>query len=162
MVNTMYQTSLKQFLGIFDLSMANSVKSPITGKRIQNIIDYLTLSSFKYTARGLYEIDKFMFTILTCFKIELQGGRIRNEEFQVFIKGGAALDLNAVEPKPKKWISDMTWLNLVELSKLPQFTQILSQVARNDKVSYLIKVHIYLWNIFYLKFSIENSPVTYI
>ena len=75
-----------------------------------------------------------MFTILSCLKIELQGGRIRNEEFQVFIKGGAALDLNAVEPKPKKWISDMTWLNLVELSKLPQFTQILNQVARNDKV----------------------------
>ena len=140
-VNTMYQTSLKQFLGIFDLSMANSQKSPITGKRIQNIIDYLTLSSYKYTARGLYEIDKFMFTILSCLKIELQGGRIRNEEFQVFIKGGAALDLNAVEPKPKKWISDMTWLNLVELSKIPQFTQILGQVARNDKVRIFSESH---------------------
>ncbi|XP_074645893.1 dynein axonemal heavy chain 5-like [Tubulanus polymorphus] len=132
-VNVMYQTALKQFLGLFDLSMARSQKSPITGKRIANIIAYLTECVFKYTARGLYEVDKFLFTLLMTLKIQLQAGNIRHDEFQVFIKGGAALDLNAVEPKPKKWIQDMTWLNLVELSKIGPFAQILSQVARNDK-----------------------------
>ncbi|XP_034335195.2 dynein axonemal heavy chain 5 isoform X1 [Magallana gigas] len=133
MVNCMYQTSLKQFLELFDLSMHNSQKSPITSKRINNIIEYLTFEVFRYTARGLYEVDKFLYTTLLTCKVELNQGKIRMEEFQTFIKGGAALDLNAVEPKPKKWISDITWLNLVELSKLGQFSQICGQVARNDK-----------------------------
>ncbi|ESO03023.1 hypothetical protein HELRODRAFT_80768, partial [Helobdella robusta] len=133
MVNEMYQTSLKQFLQLFDVSMLHSTKSPITHKRIQYIIDYLTYLTFSYTIRGLYEKDKFLFTLLLTLEIQLQSKAIHLEEFQCFIKGGAALDLNSVGPKPN-WITDMTWLNLVELSKLPQFTQILVQVHKNEKV----------------------------
>ncbi|KAJ8315371.1 LOW QUALITY PROTEIN: hypothetical protein KUTeg_007521 [Tegillarca granosa] len=95
MVNIMYQTSLKQFLEIFDLSMAKSQKSPITTKRINNIIEYLTYAVFAYTARGLYEEHKFLYVTLMTLKIEMAAGRIRSDEFQTFIKGGAALDLNA-------------------------------------------------------------------
>lgn len=43
------------------------------------------------------------------------------------------MDLNSVEPKPKKWILDITWLNLVQLNNLPQFSQLLDQITRNDK-----------------------------
>lgn len=41
LVNIMYQTSLRQFLGIFDSSMEKSTKSQITSNRILNIIEFM-------------------------------------------------------------------------------------------------------------------------
>ena len=105
-----------------------SDKSPIPSKRIKNVIDYLTYEVFRYSCRGLYETHKFLFTLLLPLKIGLQSRAIGYNEFQTFIKGGAALDLKTCPPKPAKWITDIIWLNLVELSKLHQFSQILDQV----------------------------------
>ncbi|XP_010020375.1 PREDICTED: dynein heavy chain 8, axonemal-like, partial [Nestor notabilis] len=133
MVNNMYQTSLAQFLKLFDQSMAKSGKSPVPQKRVSNIIEYLTFEIHSYSVRGLYKNHKFLFTLLMTLKIDLEREYVKTKEFHTFIKGGAALDLQACPPKPFHWILDMTWLNLVELSKLPQFAEILDQISSNEK-----------------------------
>ncbi|RKO94376.1 dynein heavy chain and region D6 of dynein motor-domain-containing protein [Blyttiomyces helicus] len=133
MVNVMYQTSLKQFLQLFDESMEKGAPSPIPSKRIQNIIEYCTFRAFSYVTRGLYEIHKILFVLLLALKIDISMMKVSHEEFRCFIKGGAALDINAVVKKPFNWIPDMTWLNLVALSKMPGFNDVLNQVGKNEK-----------------------------
>ncbi|XP_055861319.1 dynein axonemal heavy chain 8-like isoform X4 [Biomphalaria glabrata] len=133
MVNRMYSISLTQFLVLFDNSMHRSKPHPQTQKRILNIIEYLTYEVWTYTSRSLYNQDRLLFTLLLAIKIDMAKGNVKMQEFQIFIKGGAALDLNAVTPKPVRWITDMTWLNLVMLSSLSAFSNILTQVSNNDK-----------------------------
>ncbi|KAK7880394.1 hypothetical protein WMY93_032963 [Mugilogobius chulae] len=132
-VNVMYQTSLRQFLGLFHSSMKKSARSPVTAKRISNIIGFLTHHVFCYTCRGLYEEHKLLFTLLLALKIDLQDKLISQQEVLTFVKGGASLDLNSVEPKPKRWILDQTWLNLVQLSSLTPFSSILKQVSQGER-----------------------------
>jgi dynein heavy chain len=67
--------------------VSRSTKSPITQKRITNIIEYMTFEVYKYAVRGLYEEDKMTFTLLLALKIDIQDKKIRQEEFATLIKG---------------------------------------------------------------------------
>eukprot|EP01135_Chromosphaera_perkinsii_P010177 Nk52_evm43s2039 gene=Nk52_evmTU43s2039 len=149
LINPMYQTSLTQFLKLFDESMTLSDKSPVPSKRISNIIEYGTYSTFKYVGRGLYEEHKFLFTLQMALKIDLERKRVLPEEYEALIKGGAALDLNAVQKKPFAWLPDIAWLNLVAISKLPFFFDLLNQISRNEKG----------WKQWYDKDAPENAQI---
>ena len=96
-VNVMYQTSLKQFLVLFDISVTKSKATHVIEKRLANILDYLTKLIWKYTARGLYEKHKFLFTLLLALKIDMNSGHLSYTEFNLLLKGGASLDLNSVK-----------------------------------------------------------------
>ena len=132
-VNVMYQNSLKQFLTIFDNSITKSTKSSITSERIEIILSHLTYEVWAFTLRSLYERHKSLFTLMLSMKIDCYRGIISHAEFMAFIKGGASLDLNAVAPKPFKWILDITWLNLVEISKLKAFSEVLTKIEFSEK-----------------------------
>lgn len=65
-------------------------------------------------------------------KILASAGAIKISDVDIFLKGGGALDINSVRKKPKDWIPDGVWLNIVALSNLEAFRDIPDSVFRND------------------------------
>lgn len=117
----------------FLIHSKRSEKSPVNERRIRSIIEYLTYEMFKYKTRGLYASHKYTFALLMTLKIDLQRESISHSELQYLVKGGAALDLKAVQQKPCKWINDVVWLNLLALSALDRFGNIARDVAAAEK-----------------------------
>ncbi|CAG9462434.1 unnamed protein product [Pedinophyceae sp. YPF-701] len=133
-VNVMYQTSLKQFEELYDQSIEHSEKAAMPSKRIQNIIDFMTYHIYIYIQRGLFERHKLTFALMLTNKILVSAGAVKHRDVDIFIKGGGALDINAVRKKPKEWIPDSVWLNVVALSGMEAFSDIQDRVAGNDNL----------------------------
>ena len=132
-VNPMYQTSLAQFIGVFQQSMQEAEKAAIPAKRISNIVDDLTFRTFLYICRGYLEIHKKIYALLLALKLQLQAEVITHDHLSCLVKGGAALDINAVKKKPKEWIKDSDWLNIMQLSmSIPLFKELPDTIARNE------------------------------
>lgn len=134
LVNPMYQTSLKQFLVLFDKSVEKAEKALITAKRINNIIDTMSYTVYLYISRGLFEKHKLLFVLLLTCKVLLREGAIDGQQFGVLLKGGAALDINTVRKKPFSWLPDASWLNVVELANLQGFRELPDMIQRNENL----------------------------
>lgn len=132
-VNCMYQTSLAQFLELFIESMDRAEKATLASKRVNNIIETMTYFVFRYVNRGLYEADKLTFILLLTLKIKITAGHLRQSDLTLFLRGGAALDINSVKRKPFAWISNEAWLNVVELSQsLKFFSELPNEMSANE------------------------------
>jgi len=150
LVNPMYQTSLKQFLNLFDRAIDESEKVPIAAQRIRNISETATYSIFEYVSIGLFKRHKFLFVLLLACKILLRNDDMTPEAFSCLLKGGASLDIKSVEPKSIDWLSDQIWLNIIQLSSsVPVFENLPKLIQNRPK----------LWKIFYDEEKPEQSPV---
>ena len=149
--NPMYQISLDQFLGLFMASMDDAERASLASKRVANITRTMTYSTFRYVNRGLYECDKLTFLVITTLKILVTAGQLAGSDLGLLLRGGAALDINSVAPKPVKWMSDEAWLNVCEVSRTCHFfKELAAQIGSNGGA----------WQAWYEHVAPETLPVS--
>ncbi|NWH62016.1 DYH10 protein, partial [Geococcyx californianus] len=135
LVNIMYQYSLASFLEIFGLSLQKSMPSPVLQKRLKNIMNKLTFSTYNYGCLGLFEKHKLLFSFNMTVRIEQGDGRVPQEELEFFLKGNISLEKSA-RKKPYTWLPDQGWEDLIHLSELfpEKFESLPDDVEKNPDV----------------------------
>ena len=86
LVSWMYNTSLYQFLGLFDLSIDIAPKTQLLKDRVHNIITTLTYKVYKYIGNRLFEKDKTTFKLMALFKNMIEKGKLMLNDIQFFMK----------------------------------------------------------------------------
>ena len=149
-INVMYQTSLQQFLVLFLRSMTDSEPARLVAKRVASIIDFLTYCVYRYINRGLYEIHKLTFVLIITLKVLVVAGTIAQSDVGLYLRGGAALNIEKVKKKPFAWLSDEAWLNVIEVSaNIPFYKDLPDNITRNEVT----------WHEFYEDNTPERSDV---
>ncbi|CAL1543937.1 unnamed protein product, partial [Lymnaea stagnalis] len=85
-VNSMYQYSLASFLEVFVFSLKRSLPDTILRKRINNILEALTMNVYNYGCTGIFEREKLLFSFQITLKLEQQQKNVQQEELDFFIK----------------------------------------------------------------------------
>lgn len=136
LVNWMYNTSLQQFLGLFDWAIDNAPKAQLTKDRVNNITSELTRKVYRYINRGIFERDKVTFRLMMSLKILIKEGKLTSADVNILLKSGAGID---DRNKPFSWMDQKTWLNLKALSKHKFanehtffFKELPDRIARNE------------------------------
>lgn len=114
-INTSYQTSLAQFLTVFDAAIKHSERTAVKA-----VVERLTQSAFYTAARALFERDRPLFSLLCAIEVEDSSGRVGpgDREFLIHPSFGAAVK-TALQPsamseaasrtlskKPFDWLLD--------------------------------------------------------
>ena len=121
-VNCMYQTSLSQFMTLYERSvdLAGTELSSSSAARVAAISTHFTESLFDFIQRGLYERHKLVFAFMIASKIAVDAGEVSSIELETFLKLGTG-DLGsgvAARKKPDEWIPSTVWRNILLLADM--------------------------------------------
>jgi dynein heavy chain len=99
-IDPMYQYSLEYYAALFGRCIKEAEKSPNLATRLNNILDYATLTIYQNICRGLFEKDKLLFSSYVCFQVLRHSGHIHDLEWNLFMRGPGAFDRSKMPTNP--------------------------------------------------------------
>ena len=131
-VNHMYQYSLSWFINLFCNSIDLAEKSEEMVERLSNINDHVTWTLYQTVCRGLFEEDRFLFSLLLCVHLMKYQKKLTQEEFLAFL----SLPNRKEEfgENPLQFFKSDAWEKLNHLSKIyKEMESIVNDIQSNEE-----------------------------
>lgn len=85
-INPIYKFSLKSFMNVFRQAIAVAPASKSYEKRVLHLVDSITLQTYRYTLRGLFEADKLTFTSHLTLRIMIAAEQVAKDETDFLLR----------------------------------------------------------------------------
>ena len=127
----MYQYSLNWFINLFCNSIDLAEKSEEIEERLSHINDHVTWTLYQTVCRGLFEEDRFLFSLLLCVYIMKYKSKLTQDEVLAFVS--LPEDNMEVPANGLKSFDDDAWRKLVHLSNtFEEFSSLVDNVTNNE------------------------------
>ncbi len=96
-------------------------------QRLTNLRSHVTYLLYCNVCRSLFKKDKLLFSLLLAAGLARGQNEISDEEWKFLLTGGIGVS-NIPENSFSDWLSDSSWLEFVNLSKIQEFSNILKHM----------------------------------
>ncbi|KAK3091630.1 hypothetical protein FSP39_021358 [Pinctada imbricata] len=116
-IHPMYQFSLKAYNVVFEKAIEKAEPAEEVKQRVANLIDCITYSVFMYTARGLFERDKIIFTSQMTFQILSAANDINPVELDFLLRFPVVPNVTS----PVDFLNNFSWGGIKALANFEEF-----------------------------------------
>ncbi|CUE71257.1 dynein heavy chain, putative [Bodo saltans] len=97
------------------------------------LIQNITLNSYQFVTRSLFEVDRGVFRFLMAASIARSTGAITDAEWSYFLCESGGTLPQQLKDLPGEWMPDTNWENLLYLSEaIPAFRTLADSIATNE------------------------------
>lgn len=116
-INPFYKFSLKSYLNVFKQAIILAAPSDNHNKRVNYLINSITLQTFHYVLKGLFECDKLIFIFHMTLRIMLANKPLLREEIDFLLR--FPYEPNSLPPV--NFINPISWGGIATLAQMEQF-----------------------------------------